>query len=73
VGLDLIHFIPRKQEDNGRNDKKTKNKIKQEPRLNKNATHLSMKEGSLFCFVIMRSTKPGCFRSCLLKALNEEG
>jgi hypothetical protein len=22
-----------------------------------------MKEGSLFCFVVMRSTKPGCFRS----------
>jgi hypothetical protein len=35
VGPDLIHFIPRKQEDNGRNDKKTKinktrAKIKQE-------------------------------------------
>jgi hypothetical protein len=26
--------------------------------------HLSMKEGSLFCFVAMRSTKPGCFRLC---------
>jgi hypothetical protein len=26
-------------------------------------TNLSMKEGSLFCFVVMRSTKPGCFRS----------
>jgi hypothetical protein len=25
--------------------------------------NLSMKEGSLFCFVVMRSTKPGCFRS----------
>jgi len=38
--------------------------------------YLSMKEGSLFCFVIMRSTKPGCFRSCswcLWKALDEEG
>jgi len=23
-----------------------------------------MKEGSLFCFVVMRSTEPGCFRSC---------
>jgi hypothetical protein len=22
---------------------------------------MSMKEGSLFCFVVMRSTKPGCF------------
>ncbi len=38
--------------------------------------HLSMKEGSLFCFVVMRSTKPGCFRSyswCLWEALNKEG
>jgi hypothetical protein len=38
--------------------------------------HLSMKEGSLFCFVGMRSTEPGCFRSrswCLWKALDEEG
>ncbi len=29
----------------------------------------------LFCIVIMRSTEPGCFRSCswcLSKALNEE-
>jgi hypothetical protein len=38
---------------------------------------LSMKgEGSLFCFVVMRSTEPGCFRSCswcLWKALDEEG
>ncbi len=35
-----------------------------------------MKEGSLFCFVVMRSTEPGCFRSCswcLWKALEEEG
>jgi hypothetical protein len=39
-------------------------------------THLSMKEGSLFCFVVMRSTELGCFRSCSLclwKALDEEG
>jgi hypothetical protein len=38
-------------------------------------THLSMKEGSLFSFVGMRSTEPGCFRSsywCLWKALDEE-
>jgi hypothetical protein len=38
--------------------------------------YLSMKEGSLFCFVVMRSTEPGCFRSCSLcrwKALNEDG
>jgi len=37
---------------------------------------LCMKEGSLFCFVLMRSTKPGCFRLCswcLWKALDEEG
>ncbi len=30
----------------------------------------------MFCFVVMRSTKPGCFRSCswcLWKALDEEG
>jgi hypothetical protein len=26
--------------------------------------YLSMKESSLFCFVVMRSTKPRCFRSC---------
>jgi hypothetical protein len=35
-----------------------------------------MKEGSLFCFVVMRSTKPRCFRSsswCLWKALDVEG
>jgi len=35
-----------------------------------------MKEGSLFCFVVMRSTELGCFRSCswcLWKALDEEG
>ncbi len=38
-------------------------------------THLSMKEGSLFSFVGMRSTEPGCFRSsywCFWKALDEE-
>jgi hypothetical protein len=30
----------------------------------------------LFCFVVMRSTEPGCFRSCswcLWKALDKEG
>ncbi len=40
------------------------------------AEHLSMKEGSLFCFVVMRSTEPGRLRSCswrLWKALDEEG
>jgi len=39
-------------------------------------SHLSMKEGSLFSFLVMRSTKLGCFRSyswCLWKALVEEG
>ncbi len=30
---------------------------------------LSMKEGSLFCFVVMRSTKLGCFRLCILVSL----
>jgi hypothetical protein len=38
--------------------------------------NVSMKEGSLFCFVVVRATVPGCFRSCswcLSKALNEEG
>jgi len=38
--------------------------------------HLSMKEGSLFCFVLMISIEGGCFRSCswcLWKALDEEG
>jgi hypothetical protein len=35
-----------------------------------------MKEGSLFCFVVMRSTKLGCIRLCswcLWKAFDEEG
>ncbi len=35
-----------------------------------------MKEGSLFCFVVMRSAEPGCFRlcsSCLWKPLDEKG
>jgi len=35
-----------------------------------------MKEGSLFCFVVIRSIEPGCFRSyswCLSKALDEDG
>jgi hypothetical protein len=35
-----------------------------------------MKEGSLFCFVVMRSIELGCFRSCswcLWRALDEEG
>jgi hypothetical protein len=26
--------------------------------------HLSMKQGSLFCFVMLRSPKPWCFRLC---------
>jgi hypothetical protein len=37
---------------------------------------LSMKDSSLFCFVVMRSTKPECFRLCswcLWKAFDEEG
>ncbi len=39
-------------------------------------TSLSMKEGSLFCFVVMRSIELGCFRSCswsLWKALDKDG
>ncbi len=35
-----------------------------------------MKEGSLFCFVVMRSTELGCFRLCscwLWKVLDEGG
>ncbi len=35
-----------------------------------------MKESSLFCFVVMGSTEPGCFRSCswcLWEALDHEG
>ncbi len=35
----------------------------------------TMKEGSLFCFVGMRSIEPECFRLCswcLWKALNEK-
>jgi hypothetical protein len=28
-----------------------------------------MKEGSLFCFVVMRSTKPGCFQIMFLVSL----
>jgi hypothetical protein len=42
----------------------------------KSKYNLSMKEGSLFCFVVRRSTKRGYFRSCsscLWKALDEEG
>ncbi len=38
--------------------------------------HLSMKKGSLFCFVLMISIELGCFRSCswcLWKALDKEG
>jgi len=39
--------------------------------------NLSMKEGSLFVlFLLMRSTEPGCFRSCswfLWKVFEEEG
>jgi hypothetical protein len=34
-----------------------------------------MKEGSLFCFEVMRSTELGCFRSCywcLWKALDKK-
>jgi hypothetical protein len=35
------------------------------PNSDMNGTpYLSMKEGSLFCFVVMRSTEPRCFRSC---------
>jgi len=30
---------------------------------------LSMKEGSLFCFVVMRSSEPGCFRSLFFMSL----
>jgi hypothetical protein len=40
------------------------------------SAYVSMKEGSLFCIVVMRSTELGCFRSCswcLWKALDEEG
>jgi hypothetical protein len=40
-----------------------------------NQKHLSMKEGSLFCFVNMRFTELGCFGSCfwcLWKALDKE-
>jgi putative component of membrane protein insertase Oxa1/YidC/SpoIIIJ protein YidD len=38
--------------------------------------YLSMKQRSFFCFVVIRSTELGCFRSCswyLWKALNKEG
>jgi hypothetical protein len=38
--------------------------------------NLSMKEDRLFCFLVMRSTKLGCFRLCswrLWKALDNEG
>jgi hypothetical protein len=39
--------------------------------------YLSMKEGSLFCFVIMISPKPWCFRLCYgiihQKVLNNRG
>jgi len=48
----------------------------QSVRLIMKANNLPMKQGSLFCFVVMRSTVLGCFRSCswcLWKALNKEG
>ncbi len=38
--------------------------------------YLSMKEGSLVCFVVMRSTEPGDFRLCswcIWKALDKGG
>ncbi len=38
--------------------------------------YLFMKESSLFCFVVMKSIKSGCFKFCSLclwKALNEKG
>jgi hypothetical protein len=38
--------------------------------------NLSMKGGSLFCFVVMRSIESGCFRLCswcLWRALDEKG
>jgi hypothetical protein len=47
-----------------------------ETREEKSKYNLSTKGGSLFCFVVRRSTKPGCFRLCswcLWKALDEEG
>jgi hypothetical protein len=31
-----------------------------------------MKEGSLFCFVVMKSTEPGCFRLYLWKTLDKK-
>jgi hypothetical protein len=40
-----------------------------------NQQNLSMKEGSLFCFEVMRSTEPGCFGLCSWcrsKAFDEE-
>jgi hypothetical protein len=37
--------------------------------------HLSINEGSLFCFVVMRFIEPGCFEIvcswCLWKALDK--
>jgi hypothetical protein len=41
-----------------------------------NLGYLSMKEGSLFVFVLMRSRELGCFRLCswcVWKGLKEEG
>jgi hypothetical protein len=39
--------------------------------------YIYMKESNFFCFVVMRSNEPGCFRSCcswcLWKAPGEEG
>jgi hypothetical protein len=50
--------------------------IFQQPIFHWRVKNLSMKEGSLFCIVVMRSIKLRCFilcSWCLLKALDEEG
>jgi hypothetical protein len=38
-----------------------------------NKCYLFMKKGSLFCFVVMRSTKLGCFRLCFGKLSTRRG
>jgi len=45
-------------------------------KLIENSSYISMKEGNLIYFVVMRSTKLRCFKSCswcLWKAFDKEG
>jgi hypothetical protein len=57
-------------------EKSVENMLTLGPMAHATLVYLWRKEGSLFCFVVMKSTEPGGFRSCswcLWKALHEEG